>query len=122
MSEDQAQSTPQSEVTSTSSVPTWFWIVSVVMLIWNLMGLAAFAMIMMMLGNKDSLVDAGFNEASNRVDEQHPDVGKRCICGCSHLRHFGVRCTPDAKQMVNSLAGFLLGRRLGARYLCFLSK
>ena len=50
----------------------WFWIVSGIMLLWNLMGLLAFAMIMSIPTTKESLAAAGFNEAQQDLISSTP--------------------------------------------------
>ena len=44
------------------SVPIWFWIVSGILLAWNLMGLAVFGMTMSMIGNSEALKAAGLSD------------------------------------------------------------
>jgi len=62
----------KNDVLSTNSIPKWYWIVSGVMLLWNLMGLAAFCMTMSMIGNSEAMAAAGFSEAQQEVFDATP--------------------------------------------------
>jgi hypothetical protein len=48
--------------------PTWFWIVSIILLLWNLMGLAAFAIELA----SPELVTADFSEEQMRLYDSRP--------------------------------------------------
>jgi hypothetical protein len=52
--------------TAKSGPPVWFMVVSVLFLVWNLFGLAVFAMGMLVFNNKESLEKAGF--AENQIE------------------------------------------------------
>ena len=54
-----------------NSIPKWFWIVSVVLLLWNLMGLAVFGIMMTMIGNAEAMTAANLN------DEQQGSLTRR---------------------------------------------
>ena len=62
--------------TSTKSksnpAPIWFWIVSGVLLVWNLMGLAAFAFFMAMSNSEQALQQSGLNEAQLQLIRDTP--------------------------------------------------
>jgi hypothetical protein len=47
-----ADSNPAVSTSSVSIVPTWFWVVSIIALLWNLMGLLAFVAQMVMLNSE----------------------------------------------------------------------
>ncbi len=46
----------------TTSAPVWFLVVSGILLLWNLFGLAVFVMAITVFRNREALVDAGLNE------------------------------------------------------------
>ena len=49
--------------TSSAKAPVWFIIVSAIMLLWNLFGLAVFIMAIAIFNSKEALAEAGLNEA-----------------------------------------------------------
>lgn len=48
--------------TTTSLIPKWFSISSILLLIWNVLGLIAFVLSLTMLGNREALEKAEFKE------------------------------------------------------------
>ena len=55
-----------------NSIPKWFWIVSVVLLLWNLMGLAVFGIMMTMIGNAEAMTAANLNDEQQALINATP--------------------------------------------------
>ena len=55
-----------------NSIPKWFWIVSVVLLLWNLMGLAVFGIMMTMIGNAEAMTAANLNDEQQALINAAP--------------------------------------------------
>ena len=62
------------------SAPMWFWIVAVLMLIWNLLGLAAFAGIMAMSSSDEALQQSGLNNAQIQLIKETPTWVNIAFC------------------------------------------
>ena len=56
----------------TNSIPKWYWIVSVVLLLWNLMGLAVFGIMMTMIGNAEAMTAANLNDEQQALINATP--------------------------------------------------
>lgn len=52
--------------------PIWFYILSVLFLLWNLFGLAVFCLGMFVLNTKEALLNAGLNEAQAELTLSTP--------------------------------------------------
>ena len=57
---------------ASTTVPKWFWIVSVVLLLWNLMGLAVFGIMMSMIGNAEAMTAANLNDEQQALINATP--------------------------------------------------
>lgn len=55
------------------AAPMWFWVVGGILLLWNLMGLAAFAINMALSGNDEALQQSGLNEAQIELIKSTPN-------------------------------------------------
>ena len=61
----------ESQPTSVKT-PIWFWVVGSILLLWNLAGLAAFAMIMVLSGSDEALQQSGMNDAQIELIKATP--------------------------------------------------
>ncbi len=52
--------------------PIWFWIVSAILLVWNLLGLSVFGISMSMIGNAEALAAAGLTEEAIELVNSTP--------------------------------------------------
>lgn len=53
-------------------VPKWYWIVSSILLLWNLVGLAVFGIMMTMIGNAEAMTSANLNDEQQALINATP--------------------------------------------------
>ena len=62
----------ENSVPNSNNIPTWFWIVSGIMLLWNLIGLGIFGIMMSIIGNGEAMTAAKLNEAQQELINSTP--------------------------------------------------
>ena len=67
-----ADSNPAVSTSSVSIVPTWFWVVSIIALLWNLMGLLAFVAQMVMLNSEAMMAALPADTARDPMPPSNP--------------------------------------------------
>ena len=98
---------------SPTATPIWFWTVGVILVLWNLAGLAAFGFIMSMVGNEDALEVAGMNEAQIQLIMETPiwvnvAFGVATIfglLGCIFIGYPQERSYPYADRFITGRSG-----------------
>ena len=107
---------------SPTATPIWFWTVGVILVLWNLAGLAAFGFIMSMVGNEDALEVAGMNEAQIQLIMETPiwvnvAFGVATIFGLLGCISLVIRKSVAIPMLIVSLLGVLAQ----SSYVFFLS-